>query len=196
MKLNVLHLTGKQESGAHDPVEQAIVASNDNYVRHTGPFDNILDNQTQKFDLIIKDRYPHEVPSEVFRALPIIGFIPAFLPNNRGVHSVFWSIYEKTPVGGTIFQFFSNDYDIGIINRFEVAPNFGVDTLRTLYNKIFEKIYMEFAKNYSNYRSQINFIDRISTYDGYPLRTQEDTKPLLEKYPLGIDTPISLINIK
>lgn len=186
----VLHLTGKNE-GIPDPVADVVRKNDDIYIRHTDKFEYLSKTMLRGIDFIIKDRYPHSVPNLAFEnGPPIIGFIPALLPYNRGVHSVLWSIYDKTPIGGTIFRFYSADYDVGILSLLECKPDYKLDTLRTLYDKIFNCIYNEFDFNYTKWRPSFISSKRISDYSNNPLRTLHDSNILLSKLKHGIDTPI------
>lgn len=88
-------------------------------------------------DYIICVHFPHVLPQQVL-SIPRIGAVnlhPAFLPYNRGWHTVSWALLEGTPIGATL-HLMDQGVDAGDIihqRRMEVSP---ADTADMLYGRL------------------------------------------------------------
>lgn len=88
-------------------------------------------------DYIIAVHFPYYFPKEVLE-IPRIGVLnlhPAYLPYNRGWHTVSWAILEDTPIGATL-HFMDEGIDTGYIvyqKQVSIRPN---DTAHTLYQRV------------------------------------------------------------
>ena len=59
-----------------------------------------------EFDLVVSFGYRHLIKGETLRSAPcrVVNIHISYLPYNRGKHPIFWSFFDKTPLGVTIHE--------------------------------------------------------------------------------------------
>ncbi|GIW60954.1 MAG: hypothetical protein KatS3mg087_2020 [Patescibacteria group bacterium] len=98
-------------------------------------------------DLIISIHFPYLFTKPILE-IPKIGILnlhPAYLPFNRGWHTVTWAILENTPIGATL-HFVDEGIDSGDIvhqRALEIQPD---DTAHKLYQRLLELEYQVFKE--------------------------------------------------
>jgi len=196
-RLKIMHLTSLTKSDDVKVVYKTIIDAGYEYIKHTFP---IQENEffLNEIDLIVKDRYSLEFSDKILAQIPVLSFTPAWLPFNAGAHSVLSSIINNTPIGGTIFFLNSNKYQISILDRFFVQADPLTDTLRTLYDRIYNEIYQVFSKNFATYINNFDSlkeIDKFYNHDAIKIGDGLVFQQILDTLPNGLDTFIKNINL-
>lgn len=100
-------------------------------------------------DLFILAWWPYLLKSELFGIASegCINFHPSLLPYDRGKHTTFWSLRERSPFGVTL-HFINAGVDTGPVAFQRAISKSWEDTGKTLYDKAQSAILELFAENF------------------------------------------------
>ena len=186
--MKILHLTNENNTQAQY-IESIVSNDQDSYHKKFGKFDL---SEISSYDFIIKDRYHHDIDDDVFALnIPILAFIPAYLPFNKGLNSILWSILDGTPMGGSIFFLRNNNYSSDVVKRFEVNVSANA-SLATQFNLIFDLIYQEFGTIWAKIRNEQVDLVHYEKNDG-SYHDGEVSSKFISGLPAGYTTKLSQI---
>lgn len=106
-----------------------------------------------EFDLVVSFGYKHLIKGDSLRsaACPVVNIHISYLPYNRGMHPIFWSFFDETPLGVTIHEI-DKGVDTGPIWKrkelqlpnndmtFREAHDFMIECAETLFEEALDEI--------------------------------------------------------
>lgn len=146
-----------------------------------------------KPDFVVSDRYEFIINKNILNLFnkKIINLHPSLLPWNKGYHSNFWSIYDKTPKGVSI-HIIDEGIDTGEIVAQDEIVYFDDDTLKTTYKKLrATMIKLFFSKWYLIKKENIELTKQNTKIKSHHFKIEFDQ--MFEKLPNRWDTKISQI---
>jgi methionyl-tRNA formyltransferase len=143
----------------------------------------------KKIDFIVSDRYQFLIKQDVIDIMQgkIINLHPSYLPWNKGYHSNFWSIYDKTTKGVSI-HYVDEGIDTGDIAIQKKVSFNEKDTLKTTYQKLRVSIVELFFYNWIDIKN--NNTQRIKQISEGSIHYKKELDALFQKLPKGWDTKV------
>ena len=119
----------------------------------------------------------------------IFNLHPSILPYGRGIYPIVWSIYNKNPIGYTIYQINTNRIDEGFIySQKEIAYDEN-NTFKELFLKITNAVEYDFCENFENYFLNDSSIE-IKDDNNQHYKSKKESKIILNFLKDGWNTKI------
>ena len=147
-----------------------------------------------KPDFIISDRYPFIIEKKIceFFKSRIINLHPSYLPYCRGSKPIFFTIWNKRPVGITIHQI-TQELDAGPILAQKKIPIDKEMTLRDLYKLVREKFKILLRKNWLLIKNN-KIKPKIQNLFIKEIYREKEFNKIFENKKLSFDMKIKIIN--
>ena len=147
-------------------------------------------------DLVISYGYGKIFKEDALKK-KILNLHPSILPYGRGIYPIVWSVYNKHPIGYTIYQIISNRIDEGRLYSSQEIKYKKNETFLELFKKITKKAENDLINNYESYFN--NESKNIVTDKGNLFyKSKKESKEIVKYLSDGWDTTIEkfLLNTK
>ncbi|HJJ41829.1 MAG TPA: formyltransferase family protein [Methanocorpusculum sp.] len=146
-----------------------------------------------KPSFIISYNYNHIIPEKIISIMPekMVNLHISYLPWNKGSDPNFWSFIENTPKGVTIHKIDAHLDTGSILYQEEVTFDENIETFRTSYNKLNDKIVELFCRNWKSIKEgSSETINKEKNITGTYHKRIEFIN-YTKKYPLNYDDRIT-----
>ena len=165
MSINVLYLTNKNKL-AKNEITNFISNNGDKvFITCNKNLNKIIKEKKIKF--IVSDRYRFKIKDNVILKFKknIINLHHSYLPFSRGWQPIFWTVYDRKPLGVTI-HYVSNKIDSGNIIIQKKINYKNDDSLNELYAKVRTELTKLFKKNWISIKKNKNKSKKNKTLNG------------------------------